>query len=268
MQEDNALNPAINPALGTATDGAPAVGTPQQAPEDTQSLMTKRDPEPVQEAPAALPEVQQQEDKDKGDAPEETPDNLVDMIGTELMQDPASSIAAKALQGLVGDIDVKRAFGAAYEYDDPTRIDRAYLVEKLGDRADEALEIATYLFDHANTVAERMQKEFFDSVDGGQAGLEQAAAIFGSTAEPATQKMVADMLDSGNMQYMQYAARIIQEHAARSGGQYKHRGLVAAQASSQAPMSRTEYVAAIQNPNLTEQEYNSLRARFAASARR
>ena len=249
----------------TGTDqSVSAAVQPQAFPESQQSLMTQREPvaqpqpEP-QPAPAAQPEPEPAK-------PEATPTSITDMIGKELLDDPASRIAARTLQNLVKDIDVARAFGAAYEHDDTTRIDKPYLVEKLGAAAaDEVLEVAEFLMGYADTVAEKMQNTFYSTVEGGKEQLEQSAAVFNKVADAETRAMVADMLDSGDMRYMQHAARIIQQTASKSGGQYKHNTLITASAATQAPLTREQYIAAIQNPSLTPQAYDALRARYAAS---
>ena len=248
----------------TGTDqSVSAAVQPQASPESQQSLMTQREPavqpEP-QPAPAAQPEPEPSVE------PEATPTSITDMIGKELLDDPASRIAARTLQNLVKDIDVARAFGAAYEHDDTTRIDKPYLVEKLGAAAaDEVLEVAEFLMGYADTVAEKMQNTFYSTVEGGKEQLEQSAAVFNKVADAETRAMVADMLDSGDMRYMQHAARIIQQTASKSGGQYKHNTLITASAATQAPLTREQYIAAIQNPSLTPQAYDALRARYAAS---
>lgn len=238
---------------------------PQASPESQQSLMTQREPA-VQQQPETQPAPAVQPEPETAAEPEATPTNITDMIGKELLDDPASRIAARTLQNLVKDIDVARAFGAAYEHDDTTRIDKPYLVEKLGAAAaDEVLEVAEFLMGYADTVAEKMQNTFYSTVEGGKEQLEQSAAVFNKVADADTRAMVADMLDSGDMRYMQHAARIIQQTASKSGGQYKHNTLVTASAATQAPMTREQYIAAIQNPSLTPQAYDALRARYAAS---
>lgn len=238
---------------------------PQASPESQQSLMTQREPA-VQPQPEPQPAPAAQPEPEPAAEPEAAPTNITDMIGKELLDDPASRIAARTLQNLVKDIDVARAFGAAYEHDDTTRIDKPYLVEKLGAAAaDEVLEVAEFLMGYADTVAEKMQNTFYSTVEGGKEQLEQSAAVFNKVADAETRAMVADMLDSGDMRYMQHAARIIQQTASKSGGQYKHNTLVTASAATQAPMTREQYIAAIQNPSLTPQAYDALRARYAAS---
>ena len=250
----------------TGTDqSVSAAVQPQASPESQQSLMTQREPA-VQPQPEPQPAPAAQTEPETAAEPEATPTSITDMIGKELLDDPASRIAARTLQNLVKDIDVARAFGAAYEHDDTTRIDKPYLVEKLGAAAaDEVLEVAEFLMGYADTVAEKMQNTFYSTVEGGKEQLEQSAAVFNKVADAETRAMVADMLDSGDMRYMQHAARIIQQTASKSGGQYKHNTLITASAATQAPLTREQYIAAIQNPSLTPQAYDALRARYAAS---
>lgn len=238
-----------------------------------QSQMTQREPvEPVEpaQAPAAAqaPVEAAPPEEEAPPTDEPTPTDIVGMVGQELMDDPASRIAAQQLQYLCGDIDVQRAFGSAYEHSDTTRIDMPYLTEKLGaDKAKQVLETAEFLMGYAETVAQRLEQDFYNSVEGGAEGLQQSTAIFNQVADAETKAMVADMLDSGNLNYMRHAARIIQQTAAGSGGQYKHVPLPTFGGAQQAPLTKAEYIQAIQNPNLTAQEYDELRTRYAASRR-
>lgn len=247
-----------------------ADGTPIN-PLAAQSLMTQRGeegeqgPAPTQPDPEVPGAREPDSEPNDGSDTEATPSTLKEMIGDELMQDPASRIAATTLQELCQDIDVARAFGKAYEYDDASRIDLAYLQDKLGaDKAQRVLETAEFLMTYADTVAARVEQDLYSSVEGGREGLEQAAAIFNQVADTATKEMVRDLLDSGDIRYMKHAAKLMQEHAAKAGGAYRHVPAPVFGAAQQAPMTRAEYIQAIQNPNLTEQEYQTLRARFAA----
>lgn len=251
-------------AAQTSTDGT------HVDPMYVQSQMTQREPMQPEVAPAAAQEpVAEPVQAEAPPAEAETaPTDIIGMVGQELMDDPASRIAAQQLQYLCGDIDVQRAFGAAYEYEDTTRIDMPYLTEKLGaDKAKQVLETAEFLMGYADTVSQRMEQEFYSAIEGGKEGLQQSAAIFNQVADAETKAMVRDMLDSGNLNYMRHAARIMQQTAAGSGGQYKHVPLPAFGGAQQAPMTKAEYIQAIQNPNLTTQEYDELRTRYASSRR-
>lgn len=239
-----------------------------------QSPMTQREPaqEPAQEpeqepAPQEQPEHPgQQPPQQAEEVGEEAPQDLVGMIGDELMQDPASKIAAQQLQHLCEGLDIQRAFGAAYQYEDTTRIDMAYLTEKLGaDKAQQVLETADFLMNYADTLAERIENDLYAGIEGGRAALEQSAAIFNKVADPSTRAIVADLLDSGDLRYMKHAVSMIQQAASSAGGQYKHVRQPAFSGAQLQPMSREEYLQAIADPNLTDAKYQELRQRYAAS---
>lgn len=198
---------------------------------------------------------------------DEPPATLAEMVGSELMNDPGCSLVARGLDRLCkGKVDHNRAFGNAIENDDPRFIDEAYLREVLGDDADEAIQSAKFLLDYADTYTADLQQRLYASVEGGEEALKVAAKHFNTTATPADKKLVATLLDSGNMEYMQHALQLITQGA--KGVMPKHRAQTFGSPTGLQPISRADFgKAVIDNPNMSPSDYEKLRERLAASFR-
>ena len=232
-------------------------------------------PEHLQRAKDFAENYQKQADQPAEDTPVDTPltvddvkaSSLTEMIGNELMQDPASKLVANSLIRLLGDADHNRAFAQAIAEGDSRFIDEAYLREKLGDNADEAIQAAKYLMDYAENYTANLQAKLFDSVPGGKQAVQLAARHFKETATPAEQKMIAHLLDSGDFELMQSAVQSMVERASAvipQGRQQTHVTQAAVQ-----PLTREEFGRKIlENPNMTDTQYNQLRARLAAGMQR
>lgn len=261
--------PSVAPA-GTDLQGSPA-------PEGVLPMLDRTQfQEPEQGAPVgdALLEGEPQDV-----APEQTPDQqpepdsfesetLQDMIGGELMQDPGASLVANSLIRMMQGADHNRAFAKAIEHGDARFIDTAYLEEKLGpDLAQEAIKAAEYLVGYADRYVEDLKQRLFSTVPGGEQALQLAAKHFRTAAPAEEHKAVARMLDSGDLEIMQYAVRQIMRY-----GSDLPQGAVAPQPrhtvapTGLQPLSRAEFgKAVLDNPNMSEQEYNQLSARLQAS---
>lgn len=193
--------------------------------------------------------------------------SLEEMIGHELMQDPGASLVANSLMRLMQGADHNRAFAKALEYNDTRFIDTTYLNEKLGPEvAQEAIRAAEYLANYADNKAAEMRGKLFSAVEGGEEALQLAAKHFRSVAPAAEQRAIARMLDSGDMEIMQYAVQTLAQY-----GQKLPQGAVQPQArhivapTGLQPLSRAEFGRAVlNNPNMSEQEYNALSARLQA----
>ena len=249
--------------------------TTEQTVEQEQPLTThpmiERDP-PAQE-PVIAPETKESHSEGSESPQQELeqeqptePQSFADMVGSDLMQDPASRIVARSLEALVGDLDIERAFNRAIEEDDARFIDVAYLQEKLGDKAQDAIDAAKYLLEYADTVSQRYLDEVYSVVPGGEEALRVATQHFNATADAATKQVIANLLDSGDVTSMKFAAQQIMQSA---------RGVVP-KAGNSAPassvgsagagvgISRAQFTEMYQkNPNMPDREYQKLREQLA-----
>lgn len=112
--------------------------------------------------------------------------------------------------------DISKAMEAAYEANDVKYIDKAYLKERFGDKADQAIALAEAVFE----ADAQMQQTLLDSVysaAGGKEQFEQCSALFKEHAKPAMRAVVKQMLDSGNPEAVREAASLIAEFGKQSG---------------------------------------------------
>lgn len=197
-------------------------------------------------------------------APKAEPESygsLQEMIGEELKSDPQAGVIAAMLETVLGEVDVNRAFGKAVAEDDPRFIDEAYLKEALGpEKAKLAVDAAKQLLQHAERIGAQLEKELFASVPGGEAAVKQAAAVFNQVADAPTKAAIARLLDSGDKASMQYALQQITAIATQSGKLVVHNEPGFGQPAAEKGLTRDEYIAAINKPNLTDAEYQKLRA--------
>lgn len=248
---------------------SPATEQEEQAPV-TNSLLDRStlDPENLTDAHLEPSEKKEPLVDEEIDEPEETPATLADMVGAELMQDPGSSLVARGLERLCkGKVDHNRAFGKAIANEDARFIDTEYLKEVLGDDAEEAAQAAEFLMGYAETYAQNLQNKLYEGVEGGQEAVQVASRHFNDTATDAEKALVAQMLDSGNFEYMQHAIKLITERA--QGVLPKHRQQTFGTPTGLQPMSREEFGKAVMdNPNMSQSDYEKIRQRLAAGFRK
>lgn len=243
---------------------------PEEETQGVNPLLDRSEPQNLTDA--HLERTSEDEPVEAQETPEDSteqaePATLADMVGSELMQDPGCSLVARSLERLCTDkVDHNRAFGNAIENDDARFIDEAYLREVLGDDAEEAIASAKYLLDYADTYAEKLQQSLYESVPGGEEAVQLAAKHFNSTATAEDKRLVATLLDSGNMEYMQHAIRLITDRA--KGVMPQHKAQTFGTPTALQPLSRAEFgKAVLDNPSMTPAEYEKLRARLAAGLR-
>ena len=274
MTQDVAPNQAPNQA---PADVAPA-GTDIQgsaAPADVLPMLDReqfRNPESAAPAGDALlegeqPNQLQETEPDNTEPVDYETTSLREMIGSELLQEPGASLVAISLMRLMHGADHNRAFAKALEYGDPRFIDTTYLNEKLGnDTAVEVVKAAEYLLNYTDQKIEDMKNRLYSSVEGGEQAIQLAAKHFRTSAPREEQRAIAQMLDSGDMDIMQYALRQIMQYGAQvpQGAVKPQTRHTVAQTGLQ-PLSRAEFgKMVLDNPNMSEQEYNALSARLQA----
>lgn len=284
MPDNQTVNqPAVQPAVQPTQQTAPAELNPML----DRSLAPGNQPEPsdahlggnteYNDLPEHVLKARQQGNPEEPAEPDyEAPEpveashaeNLTDMIGQELMQDPGTSLIAQSLIRMMqGKADHNRAFARAIHEGDARFIDEHYLRETLGDDADEAIKAASYLLDYASTYADQMRERLYSSVQGGEQAVQLAARHFRETATPTEQKAITRMLDSGDFELMQYAVQTLVDRA---------KGIMPAQhqqmhvtPSAVEPLTREEFGRMVlNNPGMSEQQYEALRTRLAAGLRR
>ena len=261
---DNQDLPGQGGAVGTDAPGAQGASDDVVNPLlDRSAVEGTQEPGADQQADPTGEPGKPEGDEPQDQAPAEEPTSLGELIESEFSGDPAASLVYKQLERLTADIDVERAFGKAILENDPRFIDEQYLREAIGDQADEARQMAEYLFGYAERMQQKLEEQLYADIPGGYEGARTAAMHFKKTASPEQQELVRAMLDSGNMQLMRHGLQQIMQHS--RGTVPQHRPAVVGTTQGVQPMTRAEFgKAVLANPNMSQAEYNKLRERLAA----
>lgn len=157
-------------------------------------------------------------------------------------------------------VDITRALGAAADYLDASRIDVHYLKEKLGDKADQVVKLATSTLEYAAKYQQESVSQVHQAA-GGEAQWALAVDAFNKSADPTERGMLADLLNSGVRDKMVYAAKKIAEYGVQAGVVTRHNTPPLGQASSEKGLSRQEFADALMKRGIQEgsSEYNNLR---------
>lgn len=182
------LAPPLAPGQQPAAPAVPALPTPPVVPEP-----------PKAEPPAA--------------------GTVADLAGA-LGSDPAIAPGIAYLEAAAtqAGLDVTRAFGNAADELDPRFIDKAYLVEKVGqEQADQMIKVATASIEYAKVATENLYTEVRQSA-GGDEAWGQAIALFNKHAPQETKVALGALFDSMNKDQMIYAAAQVVAFAKTTGG--------------------------------------------------
>lgn len=204
----------------------PANQAPPPAPVYQNPMLTTLQPLAAPPAPGTTPPAQQPaqpplvppvvpEPPKADDAPSKVTD-LAGALGSDPMIAPAVAYleAAATKAGL----DVQRAFGNAADELDARFIDRAYLVEKVGQaEADQMIKVAESSIKYAAQVHTNLLNEC-RAVAGDQGTWDQAVALFNQHADAGTKAAISAMFDSMNRDQMIYASRQLVAFAKQTGG--------------------------------------------------
>jgi len=130
----------------------------------------------------------------------------------------ALDIAVKSFLKSTGatDADIQRATAKAIEYGNADLIDRVFLAEKFGDRADEAANIAEAVLEQMQVGRERLVQDVYAQA-GGKEAWDQSLAVYKQHAPAGLQKVLKTMFDSGDPAAVKEAAGLVAEFAKHSG---------------------------------------------------
>lgn len=130
----------------------------------------------------------------------------------------ALDIAVSAFVSATGttEEDISKAMSAAYEAGDVAYIDKAYLRERFGEKADQAIALAEAVYE-ADTTAQAALIQDVYAAAGTKEQFEQCAEVFKQHAKPAMRSVVKSMLDSGDPVAVREAASLIAEFGKQSG---------------------------------------------------
>lgn len=130
----------------------------------------------------------------------------------------ALDIAVRSFMKSTGatDADIQRATAKAIEYGDANLIDKAFLAEKFGDRAEEAAHIAEAVLEQMQAGRERLVQDVYAQA-GGKEAWDQSLAVYKQHAPAGLQKVIKAMFDSGDATAVKEAAGLVAEFAKNSG---------------------------------------------------
>jgi hypothetical protein len=167
--------------------------------------------QPVLPVPPVVPEPPKVEAPAAG-----TVADLAGALGT----DPAIAPGIAYLEAAAtqAGLDVTRAFGNAADELDARFIDKAYLIEKVGQaQADQMIKVATASIEYASHQRQALYTEC-RAVAGDDATWQQAVEIFNKHADPRTKAVISAQFDSLNKDQMLDAATRLVAFAKQSGG--------------------------------------------------
>lgn len=194
---------------------------------------------------------------------EAAPGTVTDLAGA-LGSDPAIAPGIAYLEAAAtqAGLDVTRAFGNAADELDARFIDRAYLVEKVGQaQADQMIKVAESSIVYAKAVQEQLYTEV-RATAGGDEGWNQAITAFNKHADAGTKKALGAMFDSMNKEQMMYAAQQVVAFAKQTGGVIIPGQQPLGSPSAAQGMTMEQYRTAIAAlpRNATDAQYAELRA--------
>lgn len=235
-----AAEPAVNPMLSHVSQPAPVVAPDTSAePPKVPTL------EPV---------------KVPGTEPVNTQAASVTEMAGELAKDPNLAPAVNYLDAFCTEnkVDMQRAFGNAAAEGDARFIDRAYLKDVLGDKADAIIKTAEGVLAYSTAYAEQTVNEVH-TLAGGEAQWSAAGDAFNKHAPAEERKLIVEMLESGSREKVVYAAKRIMEYATQAGAIVKHNAPNLGQPGTQQGLSKEAYIKAIGERNISPEKYESLK---------
>ncbi|QQL99156.1 capsid assembly scaffolding protein [Pseudomonas phage MYY9] len=222
---------------------------------------------PAQPAPVAPPAAGAvlPENLEVPPPPAFTPNGeIVGTLAGNLEGDPQLAPSISYLEAFSDKLDTVRAFGKAAENRDPRFIDEHYLKEVLGPaQAQHVINVAKGVLTYVDAQTKAVLSQTYAAV-GGEAILKQAAGVFNQHADPATKAAIGRLMDSGDAQAMQYAAKQIVAFAQGSGAVVQATGQpLGAAAPALAALSAEQYRLEVSKLplNASEAEMAALRER-------
>ena len=185
--------------------------------------------------------------------------NSVDVGGLE---DPILRSMAYAMQaGLPAGLDINRVLANAIDRNDASLIDRAYLVEKCGKDAQYKIQIAEGIVAQVQARAAESANSVY-AVAGGKEQWGVCAAAFNKGAPSELRTVVANMLNSGNSDFVKAAGKLVTEFAKGSGMIPNVNPLVSGGAgmSTAQALDKHEFQAELRKLDPNARNYQDLRA--------
>lgn len=130
--------------------------------------------------------------------------------------DPIIALTFENMSTLAPNLNLVRALGTAIDRADASLIDRAYLREVGGDKADRLIKLAEGMVQHVDTQVTNMQSEIHAKA-GGQAQWDANAASFNTSAPAYLKSYVKEALNSADASKIRQGVDAVLEFVKASG---------------------------------------------------
>lgn len=140
----------------------------------------------------------------------------LDLVKSAGSSDPYIGSILGVFQASAPEVDLHRALGLALARGDDSLIDRAYLKEVAGDKAEQLANIAKGLVAHVEKEVRESEAHVF-GLAGGESQWLAAAAVFNKGAPTHVKQFVEYSLNSGDKTAIKAAAATVVEFAKASG---------------------------------------------------
>ena len=193
------------------------------------------------------------------------PAESLNALDPSKLEDPTLRSMATAFKMLGADLDIDRIFGKAIDAGDPKLLDLAYLREKAGANADGLVGLAESIVQYVELQAEKSEQAVY-ALAGGEAEWNAASAAFNTSAPKEFKMVVVKMLDSGNTEQVQAAAKLVVQFAKGQGYVPNPGALLTA--TSGAPtgsaLSKADFQIELQKLNPNDRDYQNRRGELFA----
>lgn len=137
-------------------------------------------------------------------------------VQTAGASDPVIANTFTMFEMVAPNVDLVRALGNAIDRADLALIDRAYLKEVGGDKADKLIKLAEGMVQHVNTAVENLVSGIYASA-GGEAQWAASSASFNKDAPQYLKQYVVDQLNSANPSKIKAGVDAVLDFVKKSG---------------------------------------------------
>lgn len=179
----------------------------------------------------------------------ERPQGGLNSIDPDSLEDPQLRAYANLILATVPNLDVDRAIGKALEYGDPGLIDRAYVREIGGDKAEVLQTALDNMLDLAQAYSTALQTAVHTTA-GGKANWDSAVGVFNQKAPDHLRQVAIKLLNSHVKADVENGAKFVLDYAKTLGATIQPAHTVTAVGGGVAPsaergLTRDEYKSAI-----------------------
>lgn len=174
--------------------------------------------------------------------------------------DPQVKLATDYVDAILKDtgVDWERAFGKVKDELDPRFIDREYLKEKLGDKADGVIQTTESLVAFLNHQKDQIVNSVFE-LAGSEDQWFACLDAYKKSVDKVELQTLTGLLESGDLEKVKWAASKIVAVGRGSGNVVTHSPAALGGNSAERGLSAADYRKEISKPGLTNERYTELR---------